>query len=215
MLQANQLRIIISLAFQLHPLFPSVINRWVNILLHNCPDCSFFKPHSNVNTTNLKFWNPRVVITSGKGTWDHSVIVLRIKWFSSRTDWEPAKHTRDDVCESAPEAISQVIHFQGQILTRFPWQPRSKSSRIAPPLSPRVPPIHTPSVSWLFIRLSPALHSGFHLFLLVSLTLPEITFYLVHMFTCLPSLLQHTLWGLPFILFTTVIPACDKYLLTQ
>ena len=76
MLQTNQLRIIISLAFQLHPLFPSVINSWVNILLHNCPDSSFFKPHSNVNITNLKFWNTGVVIALGKGTWDHSIIVL-------------------------------------------------------------------------------------------------------------------------------------------
>ena len=203
------------MAFQLHPLFPSVINSWVNILLHNCPDCSFFKPYSNVNITNLKFWNTGVVIALGKGTWDHSIIVLRIKWFSSRTDWEPAKHTRDDAPESATEAISQAIHFQVQILTRLPCQPRSKSSRISPlSLSPRFPPIHTPSVSWVFIRLSPARHSGFHLLLLMSLTLPEIIFYIVHMFTCLLSLLQHT-EGLPFILFTTVIPACNKYLLTQ
>lgn len=35
----------------------------------------------------------------------------------------------------------------------------------------------------------------------------------VYLFAFSPA--KHTPWGLPFILFTTVTPACNKYLLTQ
>lgn len=94
---------------------------------------------------------------------------------------------------SAPEAISPGDSLPGANPYKVSLAARSKSSRIAPPLSPSGSS-HPHSLRLLaFHQLSPALHSGFHLFLLVSLTLPEITFYLVHMFTCLPSLLQHTL----------------------
>lgn len=176
--------------------FLSVINYWVNRLLCNYPDCSFSKPQSKGNITNLQFWNPGVIIALRKVSWNYSVIVLRIKWFSARTDTEPVKYTRDDAAKWTLKAINQMISLVCKSLPAFLASRDQSSPRSRPHSSLWFPFLHTLSLS----RFSSGCLLYFiqvllNCFFFISLTLPEIIFY-VHMFTCFFSLLQHTPWVL-------------------
>lgn len=195
--------------------FLSVINYWVNRLLCNYPDCSFSKPRSKGNITNLQFWNPGVIIALRKVSWDHSIIVLRIKWFSARTDTEPVKHTRWCTKVSFESHKSNDI-TRVQIPRRFPSQQRSKFSKIQTPFFV--------SLVSFFFTLSPC--PGFHpvasctsfkFYLIPFSHLSHFTWNYIlcsyvplFVFSPLAYSMRSSTW-----LFTIVTQAPNKYLLTQ
>lgn len=194
--------------------FLLVINYWVNKLLCNYLDCSFSKPQSKGNITNLQFWNPEVIIALRKVSWDHSIIELRIKWFPARTDTEPVKYTRDDAPKWVMKAVSQMISLVSKSLQGFLAGRDQSSPRPRLHSSLRFPFLHTLSLP----RFSPGCLLYF-IQVLLNCFFSSLSLYLKLYFTFICSLvffsppaysMRSSTW-----LFTIVTLAPNKYLLTQ